>query len=54
MCELALSAEQHWKKVTASQLVALVRAGVTFKDGVQIATHHTEEPSNQMAQRIAA
>lgn len=33
--KLALSAERHWRKVNAPHLVALVRAGVKFKDGVQ-------------------
>ncbi len=35
---LALAAEGHWRKVNAPHLVALVRAGARFKDGVQVTT----------------
>jgi transposase-like protein len=35
--KLALSAQDHWRRVNAPHLVALVRAGVKFKDGVQVA-----------------
>jgi len=43
--KLALSAERHWRKVNAPQLVALVRAGVKFKDGIQVlpATEETKQ-----------
>jgi len=34
--KLALSAERHWHKINAPHLVALVRAGVRFHDGVQV------------------
>jgi putative transposase len=34
--KLAVSAERHWRKVNAPHLVALVRAGVKFRDGVQV------------------
>jgi len=33
--KLLLSAEKHWRKITASHLVALVQAGVKFPDGQQ-------------------
>ena len=43
--KLAVSAERHWRKVNAPHLVALVRAGVRFKDGVQVlpATEETKQ-----------
>ena len=31
--KLLVSAEQHWRRVNAPHLVALVRAGVKFSDG---------------------
>jgi transposase-like protein len=34
--KLALAAEKHWRKVNMPHLVALVRAGVKFQDGVQV------------------
>jgi hypothetical protein len=36
--KLALKAEGHWRKVNAPHLVALVRAGVRFRDGVHVVT----------------
>ena len=33
---LALAAQERWRKVNAPHLVALVRAGATFKDGVLV------------------
>lgn len=33
--KLALAAEDHWRKLNASQLIPLVRAGVRFQDGLQ-------------------
>ncbi len=36
--KLALAAQDHWRKVNAPHLVALVRAGATFTDGVLVAT----------------
>ena len=33
--KLLLSAEKHWRKITAPHLVALVQAGVKFPDGQQ-------------------
>ncbi len=55
--KLALAAESHWRKVNAPHLVALVRAGVRFKDGVQVPplAPTTEQPSvDELLQRIAA
>ena len=34
--KLALAAQDHWRRVNAPHLVALVRAGVKFKDGTQV------------------
>ena len=34
--KLALSAQDHWRRVNAPHLVALVRAGIKFKDGTQV------------------
>ena len=34
--KLALAAQDHWRKVNAPHLVALVRAGVTFKNGARV------------------
>ena len=34
--KLALAAQERWRKVNAPHLVALVRAGVTFKDGARV------------------
>jgi transposase-like protein len=39
--KLALAAQERWRKVNAPHLVALVRAGATFKDGARM----TEAPS---------
>ncbi len=30
------AAEDRWRKVNSPELVALVRAGVQFKDGIQV------------------
>lgn len=37
--KLALAAQERWRRVNAPHLVALVRAGVAFKDGNQVAPH---------------
>jgi transposase-like protein len=44
--KLALAAEDHWRKLNASELIPLVRAGVRFEDGLQIGVHPetTEAP----------
>jgi len=55
--KLALAAEQHWRKVHSPHLVALVRAGVQFQDGVQVAIQiKTQEDASaqEMQPRIAA
>jgi putative transposase len=42
-CKLALAAQKRWRRVNAPHLVALVRAGVEFKDGNQVSPHIDEE-----------
>jgi transposase-like protein len=44
--KLALAAEGHWHKVNGADLVMLVRAGVRFRDGVQVAIH--QDPVQQL------
>lgn len=53
--KLALAAQEHWRKVNAPHLVALVRAGVTFRDGTQVAAHREDKSaSHEAAQEVAA
>ena len=52
--KLATSAQDHWRRVNAPHLVALVRAGVQFKDGAAIDVHRAEERSDQDVEEIAA
>jgi len=53
--KLALAAQEHWRKVNAPQLVVLVRAGVKFRDGTQVAAHREDKSaSHEAAQEIAA
>jgi len=49
--KLALAAERHWRKVNAPHLVALVRAGAKFKDGVQVLPR-VEEPQQTQADEL--
>jgi transposase-like protein len=44
--KLALAAEDHWRKLNASELMPLVRAGVRFQNGLQAGAHPemTEAP----------
>jgi putative transposase len=37
--KLALAAEDHWRKLNASELIPLVRARVHFRDGLQVGAH---------------
>jgi len=46
--KLALAAEAHWRRVNAPHLVALVRAGVQFRDGVQVPPHVEEHQSQEV------
>ena len=41
--KLALTAQAHWRRINAPKLVALVRAGVPFKDGKQVIAQPEEE-----------
>jgi putative transposase len=54
--KLALAAQEHWRKVNAPHLVALVRAGVQFKDGMQVVPQ-VDQPvplRENVPERIAA
>ena len=39
------AAQDRWRKVNSPELVALVRAGIQFKDGIQIerSTHESRD-----------
>jgi len=55
--KLALAAQERWRRVNASHLVALVNAGAKFEDGVQVlASRATTEHRSieDPAQKIAA
>ena len=55
--DLALAAQEHWRRVNAPHLVTLVRAGVPFRDGLQVDSHHTateEQPLEEAVRDIAA
>jgi transposase-like protein len=52
--QLILSAQAHWRRIRAPHRVALVRAGVAFKDGEQVDVHHMEVGSDPDAEAIAA
>lgn len=55
--KLILAAQERWRKVNAPHLVALVRAGIEFKDGKQVAHHIVEEEEllvENTPKRIAA
>lgn len=54
--KLMLAAQDHWRKVNAPHLVALVRAGVSFKDGEQVAVpvNQSESLRENTPERIAA
>jgi transposase-like protein len=46
--KLILCAQSHWRRINAPHLVALVRAGVLFKDGRQV-NSNTPQSDNQDA-----
>jgi len=46
--KLTVAAEKHWRKVNAPHLVSLVRAGVKFRDGMQVLA----QPSAKYADRL--
>ena len=55
--KLILAAQDHWRKVNTPHLVALVRAGVQFKDGEQVIAPHITVPDSlpeNVPERIAA
>lgn len=43
--KLILAAQDHWRKVNAPHLVALVQAGVQFKDGEQVTSQLSQSES---------
>ncbi|MBA4157643.1 MAG: hypothetical protein H0X65_09230 [Gemmatimonadetes bacterium] len=47
-CKLLEIAQQRWRRLNASELLPLVRAGVPFKDGVRV------ERDDQMREASAA
>jgi len=52
--KLALASESHWRKVNAPHLVALVRAGIRYQDGVHVsAPEARERHAEQLAEGIA-
>ena len=48
--KLALAAQDHWRRVNAPHLVALVRAAVRFKDGAQVDEYHAMMEDHSIAQ----
>jgi transposase-like protein len=55
--KLALTAERHWHKLTAPHLIGLVRAGVKFQNGRQLAPPLEEKDQDSVhvnTERIAA
>ncbi|MFQ5944561.1 MAG: IS256 family transposase [Anaerolineales bacterium] len=54
--KLALASQEHWRKVNAPHLVALVRAGVEFRDGKQVVPYPERDLllEEEEALRIAA
>ena len=48
--KLALAAESHWRKVNAPNMVALVRAGAKFRDGIQVQPHSEEAKRERVAE----
>ena len=52
--KLALAAESHWRKVNASLLVPLVRAGFRFQDGVYGGPAEAYDPLELLREGIAA
>lgn len=55
--KLTLAAEKRWRKVNAPHLVALVRAGVKFQDGMQVLAPPSAQDTDQQGhtpERIAA
>ena len=55
--KLALAAQDHWRRVNAPHLVALVRAGVKFTDGTQVhlgGLEDEEQSHKQATEELAA
>ena len=53
--KLALAAQEHWRKVNAPHLVALVQAGAHFQDGTPVRLDRSEDVSSELVvQEVAA
>ena len=53
--KLALAAQEHWRKVNAPHLVALVQAGAQFQDGTPVRLDRSEDLSSELVvQEVAA
>jgi len=53
--KLALAAQEHWRKVNAPHLVALVQAGAQFQDGTAVHLDRSEDLSSELVvQEVAA
>ncbi len=52
--KLILAAQERWRRVNAPGLLALVRAGVVFKDGKQVTSLEATRSSSKRLKRIAA
>jgi len=51
--KLTLAAQQRWRRVNAPHLVALVRAGAKFQDGVQVTSQPEGQPSIALEDSLA-
>ncbi|GAA1745325.1 hypothetical protein GCM10009810_02530 [Nostocoides vanveenii] len=47
--KLIESAQRHWRAVNAPHLVALVRAGATFKNGIRVERDNDQKGGDQLA-----
>ena len=55
--KLTVAAEKHWRKVNAPHLVSLLRAGVKFRDGMQVLAQPSAKYTDRLLdtpERIAA
>ena len=47
--KLIESAQRHWRAVNAPHLVALVRAGAPFKNGILVERNNDQKGGDQLA-----
>lgn len=52
--KLILSAQSHWRRLNAPELVRLVRAGIQFRDGIPVTTVTPQDAAEEQPERIAA